>query len=43
MTDTATHPSSSKLVIVGARLPGVILLTDGSSLRGTLYVQSTHF
>lgn len=35
--DTATHPSSSKVVTVGARLPGVIAQALGSNDRGMLY------
>lgn len=38
---TATQLASSKLVIVGARLPGVILTALSSIDRSTLYVHST--
>ena len=34
---TATHSASSRDVIVGARLPGVIFVAFGRSVRGTLY------
>jgi hypothetical protein len=40
---TATQPSSSSALIVGARLPGVIFVASGSLARWTLYWQSTYF
>lgn len=43
MDETATHPSSSSAVIVGARFPGVILQASDRSWRGMLYWQRTYF
>ena len=40
---TATQPSSSSAVMVGARLPGVMLDAVASSPRGILYWQRTYF
>ena len=40
---TATQPSSSKALMVGARLPGVIFVADWSFERWTLYWQRTYF
>lgn len=40
---TATQPSSSSAVTVGARLPGVILLAVERLSRGMLYWQRTNF
>lgn len=39
---TATQPSSSRAVIVGARLPGVICEATDSPERGMLYWQRTY-
>ena len=39
----ATQSTSSREVIVGARLPGVIRLPISSLARGMLYWQSTYF
>src|SRR4051794_20483644 len=43
MALTATQPSSSSDVTVGARLPGVTLMASGSRVRGTLYWHKTYF
>jgi hypothetical protein len=43
MACTATHPSSSSALTVGARRPGVILRAASSLARSTLYVQRTYF
>ena len=40
---TATQPSSSRAVTVGARLPGVMFDAVASSARGMLYWQRTYF
>lgn len=40
---TATQPSSSRAVTVGARLPGVILEAVANSPRGMLYWHRTYF
>jgi hypothetical protein len=40
---TATHPSSSRALIVGARRPGVTLVARCSEERSTLYWQRTYF
>lgn len=40
---TATQSWSSSVVIVGARLPGVIFVAVSRSARGTLYWQRTYF
>lgn len=40
---TATQPASSRAVMVGARLPGVMLDAVASSERGMLYWQRTYF
>lgn len=40
---TATQPSSSSAVTVGARLPGVIFVAAGSFSRWMLYWQRTYF
>jgi len=40
---TATQPSSSSALMVGARLPGVILVAFVSVSRLTLYWQRTYF
>jgi hypothetical protein len=40
---TATQPSSSRAVTVGARFPGVILLAVARLSRGMLYWQRTNF
>lgn len=40
---TATQPSSSRAVTVGARLPGVMLEAVESSERGILYWHRTYF
>lgn len=41
MALTATHPSSSSAVVVGARIPGVILVASASFVRGKLYWHNT--
>ena len=43
MAETATQPLASRLLTVGARLPGVILEACSRLLRSTLYVQRTYF
>jgi len=43
MAETATQPLSSRLLTVGALLPGVILAAWSRLLRSTLYVQRTYF
>lgn len=43
MEDTATHPSSSSAVTVGARFPGVILQASDKSGRDMLYWHRTYF
>lgn len=40
---TATQPSSSSALIVGARLPGVIFVAEASFDLWTLYWQRTYF
>jgi len=40
---TATHPSSSNALIVGARFPGVILVATARLSLLTLYWQRTYF
>lgn len=40
---TATQPSSSRAVMVGARLPGVMLDAVANWARGILYWHSTYF
>lgn len=40
---TATQPSSSKALMVGALFPGVITVAFASLVRSTLYWQSTNF
>lgn len=43
MALTATQPSSSRAVMVGARFPGVMAQALDKMLRGMLYWQSTYF
>jgi hypothetical protein len=40
---TATQPSSSRALIVGARFPGVIFVACGSFSLWILYWQRTYF